>query len=202
MYTEYNGDAAISKRRIQLIENIFSSQYFNFNIEGLSLLIDIWQKEPRGKIQWKNITLSSGIRNDWEFLQLFIHEFGHFVDLYLLKGNASADPSEEFYAIDWKTASIKKPGVSLSNFVSGYAASNKYEDFAESFTWYVFHNANFADRALKNESLRKKYLFIADNIFTHWEFQDTDFSSGKIPNYFWDTTKISISVQKYLNYIR
>ncbi len=84
------------------------------------------------------------------------------------------------------------------SFISGYAATNQYEDFAESFTFYIFHNREFADRAMKNESLRQKYLFFSNSIFTGGAFVDTDFRIGKIPKYLWDTTKIPISVQKYL----
>jgi hypothetical protein len=51
------------------------------------------------------------------------------------------------------------------DFVSGYAAANQYEDFAESLVFYIFHNATFADRALRSESLRQKYLFFANSLF-------------------------------------
>ena len=36
-----------------------------------------------------------------------------------------------------------KAKMNSSAFVSGYAATNQYEDFAESFAMYVFHNAAF-----------------------------------------------------------
>ncbi len=51
---------------------------------------------------------------------------------------------------------------------------------------------------MKNDSLRQKYLFFSRNVFTSGEFTDTDFRVGKIPGYIWDTTKVPISVQKYL----
>ncbi len=84
------------------------------------------------------------------------------------------------------------------DFVSGYAQSNQYEDFAESFVMYIFHNATFADRALRSESLRQKYLFLANSVFPRGYFQGTDFSIGRVPSYVWDTTKISFSLSKYL----
>ena len=67
--------------------------------------------------------------------------------------------------------------------------------------FYMFHNAEFADRALRNESLRQKYLFFSENVLVHGEFIGTDFRTQAIPNYVWDTTKIPISVKKYLNSI-
>ncbi len=86
----------------------------------------------------------------------------------------------------------------MSAFVSGYAATNQYEDFAESLTFYIFHNDEFMERALKNDSLRQKYLFISNFVFPDGEFLDTNFGIGKVPNYLWDTTKLPISLKKYL----
>jgi len=87
------------------------------------------------------------------------------------------------------------------DFVSGYAATNQYEDFAESFVFYIFHNATFADRALRSESIRQKYLFFANTVFARGYFQGTDFSIGRVPSYVWDTTKIAYSLQKYLYFL-
>lgn len=93
---------------------------------------------------------------------------------------------------------IKKPGETSQNFISGYAASNRYEDFAESFGFYIFHNDEFVDRAMRNDSLRQKYLFLQKYVFVHGEFTGTDFGSADVPKYFWDTTKLPIFVNKYL----
>jgi hypothetical protein len=76
-----------------------------------------------------------------------------------------SDPSEIFYRISWLEKSTKKSSEMMSSFVSGYAATNQYEDFAESLTFYIFHNDEFLDRALKNDSLRNKYLFISNFVF-------------------------------------
>ncbi len=147
----------------------------------------------------KKITLSSTILKEGEFVQLLLHEIGHYVDIYMLMNTAKHnDPSSLFYNISWQNKNTKKPNETIGSFISGYAATNQYEDFAESFTFYMFHNREFSDRALKNESLRQKYLFFAENVFTQGEFSDTDFGIGYVPSYFWDTTKISISVKKYL----
>ncbi len=86
----------------------------------------------------------------------------------------------------------------MNSFVTGYAATNKYEDFAESFTFFVFHNRVFVDRAMRNESLRKKYLFLSEKVFPKNTFMDTNFSLGTVPPYSWDSTKIPISLKKYL----
>jgi len=41
--------------------------------------------------------------------------------------------------------------------------TNKYEDFAESFTYYILHNKDFQEKAQKSKLLQKKYDYF--NIF-------------------------------------
>lgn len=92
--------------------------------------------------------------------------------------------------------------MAIADFVSGYALTNKYEDFAESFTQYVFHNSDFKKKAAKNESLARKYDFFSKNVFPDGDFQGTSFESEAIAEYVWDTTKIPIHTNKYLFFIR
>lgn len=185
--------------RKKLIEEVLDTDAMRFGYSTLSILVDANQVEPRGKMQGHTITLSATVIRDSEFVKLLVHEVGHYVDIYsLIADGGNTDPSELFYTISWIDKTTKKSGELLSSFVSWYAATNKYEDFAESFVFYIFHNREFADRAMKNDSLRQKYLFFSRNVFTSGEFTDTDFRVGKIPGYIWDTTKVPISVQKYL----
>jgi len=92
--------------------------------------------------------------------------------------------------------------MKMVDFVSGYALSNKYEDFAESFSFYVFHNDIFAERATKNMSLQKKYTFFKTYVFDHEEFLGTSFGQEFLKTYNWDTTRIPIDMKKYLYYIK
>lgn len=89
----------------------------------------------------------------------------------------------------------------MVDFVSGYALTNKYEDFAETFAFYVLHNTEFASKAKTNTALQQKYGFIYDNIFPNGEFQNTSFSSGSVADYNWDVTKIPIKLDDFLKYI-
>jgi hypothetical protein len=146
----------------------------------------------------RKISLSPYVVRDTEFIQLFAHELAHYMDIYILTSRDGRDISDDFYHISWQASSTKKSGQGMIDFVSGYASTNQYEDFAESAVLYIFHNAVFADRALRSEPLRQKYLFFANNIFPGGSFQGTDFSIGQVPAYVWDTTKISFSLQKYL----
>lgn len=191
-----SGNQPNLETRKKVIEEVLNSDEMRFWYRALSILIDANQVEPRGKMQGRSITLSASVLRDGEFLKLLIHELGHYVDIYTLVG--TSDPSDIFYRISWQDKTTKKSGETISSFVSGYAATNKYEDFAESFVFYIFHNREFSDRAMKNDSLRRKYLFFSQHLFVNGEFVDTDFRIGKIPGYLWDTTKVPISVQKYL----
>jgi hypothetical protein len=80
--------------------------------------------------------------------------------------------------------------------------TNKYEDFAESFTYYVLHNDDFLRKTLKSESLSKKYDFF-DNILLKKKFNDTDFSvDNTVKSYYRDITKIEIDIEKLLQYLK
>ena len=181
------------------LKQILYSAAMAFDYTKLVVVIDGLQREPRGRMKDAQIFLSPYVARDTEFTKLFVHELAHYIDIYSLVWSASKeDISNNFYYISWQAPTTKRYNQWTIDFVSGYAATNQYEDFAESFVFYVFHNAVFADRALKSESIRQKYLFFANSIFPAWSFQGTDFTIGKIPSYVWDTTKISFSLQKYL----
>jgi hypothetical protein len=182
-----------------MLKQILYSAAMMFDYSRLAVSIDWFQREPRGRMRDAQISLSPYVTRDSEFTKLFVHELAHYIDLYVLAaGQNKTDPSDTFYSISWQKPTVKRSGEWTMDFVSGYAASNQYEDFAESMVFYIFHNATFADRGLRSESLRQKYLFFANSLFSKWYFQGTDFSIGRVPSYVWDTTKISYSLQKYL----
>ena len=138
-----------------------------------------------------------------EGVKVFVHEFGHAVDIeYLVPRLLRSDASEEFYGISWQDIRVKLPKQTITNFVSGYAMTNKYEDFAESFGLYVFHNETFAARAQLDPIIARKYAFFQDRVFMNSEFVGTSFETAPLEKYLWDTTKPPISVAKYLQYIR
>lgn len=200
--TEYNvinsEPTPQNEKRKNIISTLLKYYSKSFTYSSLAVVIDKELIEPRARIYGSRISVSSHVLRDGEFIKLFVHEFWHYVDLFVFPLFSGSDVSDTFYSFSWKDTTVKLPSEWLSSFVSGYAATNKYEDFAESFTFYIFHNAYFADRALKNESLRKKYLFFGEKIFTSWQFVGTDYSLSRVPSYIWDTTKVPISLQKYL----
>jgi hypothetical protein len=159
--------------------------------------------EPRGQMTTEKVSLVAPLASEYESIKVLAHELGHVVDIrYLTEGRVLSDPSDAFYAISWVDTSTKKPKMALSDFVSGYAMTNKYEDFGESFNYYMFHNDDFAKRAKSSKILKAKYVFFQKKIFPNQEFVGTAFESDPIPQYSWDTTKIPIALNKYLFYMK
>ncbi len=155
-----------TKSRIATLKQILYSTAMTFDYGRLAVSIDGYQREPRGRMRDAQISLSPYIARDSEFTKLFVHELAHYIDLYILvAGKNGTDISDTFYYVSWQKPTVKRASQGTMDFVSGYAASNQYEDFAESLVFYIFHNATFADRALRSESLREKYLFFANSLF-------------------------------------
>lgn len=148
-----------------IISKVLHAKPMDFTYRALAIFIDATLIEPRGRMQGRLISLSAGVSRDSEFLKLFVHELGHYIDIYVLTSIDRVDTSSNFYAISWKSTNVKRSTESISSFVTGYALTNQYEDFAESLVFYIFHNRIFEDRAMRNDSIRQKYLFFQKYLF-------------------------------------
>ena len=192
-----------ANRLKRLLEKVVVSSKFHDKVTPLAVDIVEDRTEPRGRMTMDSVSVIVSIPSESESLRVFVHELWHVIDIhYLQEWTFWKDPSEYFYTISWKDHQTKKPGQSYENFVSGYAMTNKYEDFAESFSEYVFANENFRAIAKKNPVLQKKYDFFKNRLFQDEEFIGTDFETEERKAYIWDTTKMSIAVNKYLYYIK
>jgi len=162
------------------------------------------QKKPRGLANSHFIELRCADLPTDEIVSVFIHELGHVVDLGYFRGESSEqsefvdgkilipvdDPSVQFYRLSWRDEETKNRSVNRKDFVSGYAMTDPFEDFAETFNFYVLHGADF--RLLKKESaiLSAKYDFFKNTVFDGVEFEsDLTAVAGKRV---WDATLISI----------
>jgi hypothetical protein len=192
----------IDNNLIKILDLNIKSKYFKDKVTPISLVIDWERTDPRWQVSGNNLILTSKAKIDSETIKVFVHELGHIVDIYYLTDNAWLDKSEDFYKISWLAYNIKNKNAKITDFVSGYSLSNKYEDFAESFVFYIFHNEEFLCRSLSNYSLKLKYNFFKNYVFNSNEFKNTTFWSGSIATYNWDSTKIWINLKKYLYYIR
>jgi hypothetical protein len=48
--------------------------------------------------------------------------------------------------------------------------TNKYEDFAETFTYFVLHNDDFLEKTKQSDILKAKYNFFIKYLFRENEF--------------------------------
>ena len=184
------------------IENIIIENIFLEKIDKLNISLIKEKLDRRWKIKNKEIKLYWATnQNINEYISVFIHEFWHYIDLYFLEKKVFLDISSKFYEISWLETKIKKQNMEISDFVSWYAATNKYEDFAESFTYYVLHNKDFLEKAKTNQTIKTKYDFFWRYIFKNKEFFSTKFNDEKIKNYYWDVTKINFDEKKLFNYL-
>lgn len=166
--------------------------YFRDVLWDFPMIVDTNRTSPRGQMSNESVTLSGRIKSVSEMAKVLVHELGHMVDIYLLHSTLTkADPSKTFYTISWTEPTVIRSGMTASSFVSGYAATNQYEDFAETFAMYVFHNTTLAERAQKSPALQQKYDFLRDSVFGEY-FIGTNYEQSPVPSSLWDVTKIVI----------
>lgn len=198
----------IDKSYYYLLQEVFDSSFFDNvfwkNVDIIYTYLHQNKEDVRWKMQNKSIHIfDPESMKKWEFLRVYIHELGHYIDLYFFQKDVIWDDSNDFYDISWKDVKIIKSWSKSDDFVSGYAMTNKYEDFAESFTYYVLHNKAFLEKAWKNEKLVEKYKFFSEKLFKNGQFKDTSFAQEDlIKDYYWDITKININYNNFLEYLK
>lgn len=122
---------------------------------------------------------------DEELSSVLMHEIGHLVDGSLLTGTQTSSPSSfydfgvpvmsndtsvQFYSISWETELLRKKGSKILGFVSLYAMTDPFEDFAETYTYFRYHGVEFRKLLKTSEALRKKYEFMKNVVFGGQEF--------------------------------
>lgn len=148
-------------------------------------------REPRASIEGRRLTLGLEGIGPEELTALLIHEGSHHYDL-----TRHTDRSV-FARISWQTDDIKKPDAQLIDFVSGYALTNSYEDFAESVTFFLLFEREFFERAQKSAILMQKYQHIQQIFAPTGRDVLTSYASGALAMYHWDTTRIPFDQKKY-----
>lgn len=99
--------------RVSAIKQMLFSQIMSFDYSRLSVLIDGFQREPRGRMKDATVYLSPYVSRDSEFIKLFAHELAHYIDIYVFAPQwNTSDISEEFYRISWKSVTTQKSGQS------------------------------------------------------------------------------------------
>ena len=147
-----------------------------------------------------------------EMAAVLIHEVAHNVDYgYLVSGEKriassfadgsvilyESDPSLDFYRISWESERKPKKTSVSADFVSGYAMSDCFEDFAESYTYYVLHNKDFKRLAASSAVLYEKYHFMKYEVFDGMEF-DTGDGMVELNGRPWDITVLDYNINAFL----
>jgi len=198
----------LKEGRLNLIKKILldlpSEKLQNFR----SLNITQIKGNNRGLGGASTVILNDYELSEQEFVSVFVHELGHVIDLGGIQGTPEAekspfndgpnpiftnDLSTVYYAYSWNDAITQKTSAERLDFVSGYAMTDPFEDFAESFTYYYLHNQDFKILTQNNEKLELKYSFIRDFIFSG---EELDSGEGDVnPNKrVWDITKLAIII--------
>lgn len=164
------------------------------------------EDKRRGLASFRSIYLGvDAIESDAELRRVLIHEIGHLVDLGALKGERGAekshfrdgsniiyksDPSINFYSLCWDDEHTQNNNCSGNDFVSEYAQTDVFEDFAESYLLFTENNQSFQKMAEESNILAQKYQFFADTVF-NGEFElspeNQDLVAGERV---WDLTKV------------
>ena len=151
--------------------------YCRDNLKTLYVNYDANPKN-RGLGGTDTIIVAGNVADD-EFRALLVHECGHVTDLGGFRGTAQAgmtkffdgnepifadDASVAFYRISWTAATQMKTKATKADFVSGYAMTDVFEDFAESFAYYTLQKDDFARLAKKNSALKAKFAWFEEHI--------------------------------------
>lgn len=146
-------------------------------VQLITLTLD--DKARRGLGGGSHIIIRCTGMSDAELAAVVIHEVGHTVDATLFAGTSIVttafsdgpnvlsidDQSIAFYTLNWTSNTNHTDDSESSDFVSVYAASDPFEDFAESYAAYVLHGSNFLTAAAKNKTLQAKYDFLKNTVF-------------------------------------
>lgn len=122
---------------------------------------------------------------DEELVGVLVHEMGHIHDTGVMDGSMWSsksefmdgskpvkedDPSVDFYRLSWTDSSTKKVSATDKDFVSGYAMTDPFEDFSESYAYYILHGTEFRQLAKKNAVLQAKYEYLKNRVFDQKEY--------------------------------
>ena len=167
-----------------------------------SMVLHFHTSQRRGMANDRVIHLECGGLSDSEIVGVLVHEIGHVADLGAFVGLTDTpsgfqdgqlvipvdDASVAFYAISWQDSYTHRADAKKSDFISGYAASDAFEDFAESFVAYVLHGDDFRMQADDSVALSAKYDFLRNRVFGGVEYGSTINTKRGVR--VWDVTRV------------
>lgn len=173
------------------------------NLETFAVL---YKGATRRGLGGKTTIILDGSVPDAEFAALLVHECGHVIHGNMPGTPASglsayADGPNPFYAdspmvafwkISWKSSKTRLAGRE-ENMVSGYALSDPFEEFAETFALYVLQRDEFRERAKTNDAMAAKLFWMDVNLPLPENAVGTGTADwdGTVP---WDVTKLPLTL--------
>lgn len=182
------------------------------NVENLTLYFN--DHGRRGLGGGSTIILRCQNMTDKELISVLVHELGHIEDTGVLTGSDGIkasefmdgsnpvvldDPSLEFYRISFRNELTLKSGSTKMDFVTGYAMTDPYEDFAETFNFYLLHGEIFREMKTENPQLQAKYDFMKNRVFEGQEFYYESEKVLSLEDYrVYDSTTLGYNHNKFL----
>ncbi len=192
-------DKLLADRTLKALPSLCRDNLKNFYIR--------YDEAAQRGLGGKTTIIVKGTVADEELLSLLVHECGH-----VIHGNLTGTPrtglsgfmdgldvffrdsaAARFFAISWETERVRRDKATINDFASGYALSDAFEDFAESFAAFVLHRDMLSELANTNAAIAAKlrwmetYLPMEENILG----TDAYVWKGEVP---WDITKLPIQL--------
>lgn len=184
------------------------------NLKNLTLYFNNYGR--RGLGGGNTVILRCKNVSDMELVGVFIHELGHIKDTGVFKGDFWAGDSEfkdgsqiifnndlslDFYRISFTNEHLLKQEASYMDFVTEYAMTDPFEDFAETFNFYLLHGNEFRYLIESSPKLKQKYNYMKIFVFNGEEFHfDKDFNFTYIDQREYDSTLLSYNLKDFLDF--
>lgn len=183
-FIDLNGFFTIWDKIEYIASSIRLMQSFDTRLDRPTKLISIIQQlsitqipDIRGRAWFTRMEINlPAIRTRQEFLEVMAHELWHIIDLSVLVGRSQTlhtwftrfgtisftidDPSLIFYQISRTDETTKKSDHNDADFVSTYAMTDPFEDFAETWTAYIYHHDAFVIMKQNSRTLQLKYDYM------------------------------------------
>jgi len=176
------------------------------NLKNFYILYD--NAKQRG-LGGKTTIIIDGNVPDTELAGLLGHECGHVIHANMQGTILSGDtvykdgndifykdsPIVSFFDISWMTSNVLHADARKADFVSGYAQSDAFEDFAETFAMYVFHRNALRTHAATNPAIAAKLAWME----THLPLPEDTLGTSQHQankNIPWDITKLPLALKQ------
>lgn len=149
---------------------------------------------------------NGGIVSDIAYVATLAHEYGHKIgeyipsqdDVFFSRQDIQFGQISFDFSQNPQNSSIFVRQNNDGEFMSQYAKSNNFEDFAESFESYVLIGKIFRERAKSNIYLQQKYDFMKNKVFGGQEY-----NTGSLESYnLWISAKGASLPNKPTYYMR